>query len=389
MFTNITRFIVVSVCSALAVANAYAQDLTTNGMAAFSSLRTTYYIGALQLSASTANADAILSSASPQAMRIKVRNDWSPRRFSSLWSDAIFLNSSDDELNVQTDNINDFLELPKGYLLPGDEILIEFDGTESRVSLNDIAILEVKGKAFFNTLLRTWIGNKPPSRGFKDGLLKAKFKKSVAEDFASLEAAEERKYVVESWYPSAGEEVTEQVEQAIAVLTPAQPTQVAASAKAEAPVAKPVKPQAAPKAPVTVAKAPEPKAPAPAPAKPAAPVKAMAKAVDPAVHNGHLDAIEAAVKSVAKYPSRSEQARELEGLVSQMNPEGTVVFQIQINRAGELVDIQEKQISDIDLLNKMSLRALRNAEFPQAPDSLQGKLFSRTVSLEFINNKVK
>lgn len=388
MFTQISRFIIVSVCSALALANAYAQDLTTNGMAAFSSLRTTYYIGALQLSASTANADTILSSASPQAMQIKVRNDWSPRRFSALWSDSIFLNSSDSQLNRQTDNINRFLELPKGYLLPGDEIIIEFDGMYSRVTLNDVAILETQGKAFFNTLLRTWIGNKPPSRGFKDGLLKAKFKKSVAEDFASLEAAEERKYIVESWYSPEENPVSVEVEQAIATLAPSKPSQTTTAIAPITPT--PAKPKAKPTPKAQVAVAPtttaETQVVTPKPAAPSAPA---AVPVDPAIRSQHLAAIESAIKSVAKYPSRSQQARELDGLVSQMNPEGTVVFKIQINRSGELVDIQEKQISDIDLLNKMSLRALRKAEFPQAPDSLQGKLFSRTVSLDFIDNKVK
>ena len=357
----------------------HAQSLKTTGIAKFTSLRTDYYLAALEVDPSLVSESDIINSPLAKKMVLNITEDWSPRRFSKIWSDAIFLNSTEVERDQYTDVINQFLALPKGFMLPGDTIEISSSSQNTEILFNQVSVLRDDSSGLFDILLRTWIGDKPPSRKFKQALLEGNQLEKLSAEFNELSFTQERADVVSNWYTVETPEVKET---AVVAVAPAKPKTVA-SLKKEAPKPTLVEPKPKLK-PLPVKPSPAPVANAVKPQKPKQPKDDAQQRILLA----HLNAIESAVKRVAKYPSRSVQARELEGLVSQMNPEGTVVFTVQVNRKGQLLDIQETQISDVDLLNKMALRALRNAKLPSAPDELKAKLFSTQITLQFEDKRV-
>lgn len=373
-FAVVIMTLVGLLCSNLAFAS------TINGYAKFSALKTTYYIGALELAEAQTDAERILNSESAQRMVLSIQEEWSPRRFKTMWNDAIFLSNDHNLLLDNNDDVQAFLNLPKGFLLPGDELTVSFDGNGTGVSLNQTAVFKTNDKTLFQVILSTWIGAKPPNSQFKKQILGLSNSSDLKAEFDAISTSEERQMVTQFWYQKP--EPPAPVEQT-PVAAPVVSTQVPATKAKSAPV-KPA-PVATPKiepkpltaaTPKPVALQPKPKVTTPK--KPQAPLLKQYQAL-----------VQQAVLSAARYPRRNEIAREVDGLVSEMNPAGVVAFNLQLNRVGKLLDIQEVTVSDAEILNKFALKALQKAEFPVAPTALQGAIFQARVSLHFANRRVQ
>ena len=154
--------------------SAWAQ-LQLNGIAEYLQLNKVYYLGALYLSEPASSNEAILASNSAQEMvlRIVVKH-WPAKRFAKVWRQDIALNNDLAANPELTKHLLAFSSFLREDLLSGDEITIAYDPERgSTVALNGQTVIKHSGKAFFNALLRCWIGEVPYSQRFQKDLLNA------------------------------------------------------------------------------------------------------------------------------------------------------------------------------------------------------------------------
>ncbi len=148
-------------------------ELTMNGIAAHWALGREYYIATLFLPDISNDPETIFSMVGPKRMEIKVTNEkWSPRRFGQMWNQAILINNTQGDLNNMSGAIIAFTALAKDDLLYGDRMLIDYTpGKGTRVSINGTKLMTTGREKFFNLLLSTWVGRRPPSSEFKSDIL--------------------------------------------------------------------------------------------------------------------------------------------------------------------------------------------------------------------------
>ena len=168
-----TGLLILVSCSLSSAEETYFEDLSLNGLSTYVQLRDDYYIGGLYLETLNSDAEAITYSSGAKRMELRVVIDkWSPRRFAQQWNQLLLINNDSESINNFSDEILSFLDLPKDDLIAGDKITIDLDPAKgTSVYLNNVKAFQVKDNAFFNLLLNTWIGPRPPSSGFKNNLL--------------------------------------------------------------------------------------------------------------------------------------------------------------------------------------------------------------------------
>lgn len=187
--------------SVTAFANQLHDKLSLNGMAAHSALKHEYYIGALYLPSPARSASIIFNADSLQRMELRVsRDSWTPRQFSQLWLQAININNSMAELKPMTKDVISFSNLISSKLLRGDNIKIDYTpGRGTEIRINDKLAFKTSNEGFYKALLKTWIGNRPPSGAFKAGILSAgrsNIDSTLLERFENLKPAGKRKIAI-------------------------------------------------------------------------------------------------------------------------------------------------------------------------------------------------
>lgn len=192
-------------CSLSSAEETYFEDLSLNGLSTYVQLRDDYYIGGLYLETLNSDAEDIIYSAGAKRMELRVLIDkWSPRRFAQQWNQLLLINNNADSINNFSDEILSFLDLPKDDLIAGDKITIDLDPANgTSVYLNGVKAFQVKDNEFFNLLLNTWIGPRPPSSGFKNNLLTLSTDTANTElltRYESSEPSEERSAKVAKWF---------------------------------------------------------------------------------------------------------------------------------------------------------------------------------------------
>lgn len=384
------------------------QDLTMNGLSSLSKLRKEYYLGALFLESLNADADAIINMGGKKRMEMRIITDkWSPRRFSQQWNEAIYLNNDPEVQEEFADQIQAFIDIPQDDLTTGDIIIVDMDPNKgTSVYLDGQRILQSSDNAFFYVLLNTWIGNKPPSSGFKDNILSMpsdETSTSLLVQFDGLGYDKKRQQQIAKWLKPAEKEqksaaapVTLALSAASAAALPPSSSDTRVTAKSSQPKAKPKPAQSAPVAakldapkPVMdidkpklakaeTTKAPEKVAPKKEPVKapePKGPTKEeLAEEKRQGLMNVYRSNILKLTYQNTIYPKRSIS----------LGHEGMVIYKITVDREGELTKLEEEQLSDHSLLNKAARKAIKKAApFPGAPDSLKGKEFVFSLPFNF------
>ena len=156
------------------IGSARADDLVLNGAAVFSQLSRDYYLGGLWLPQRSSSPDYITSADTARRMQLVVLAEhWSPRNWSRLWQNNIFINNESGSLPADVQQgLMRFTRLLRDDLKQGDEIRIEYQPAgNTRVLLNREIVAASPGPALFNALLNTWIGQRPPSREFRRHIL--------------------------------------------------------------------------------------------------------------------------------------------------------------------------------------------------------------------------
>ena len=153
-------------------ANAYAEPLL-NGMATYSHLGKDQFIAAVYCEEPTEDARELLLSPGPKTMELRVVADQiRARRFKRLWIESIAINSGTAELEKHAQNMADFTNLLRIKFRVGDSLRIEkHEASGVRILVDGHLLGSIEDPAFFDLLLRTWVGPVPLSTGFKNQLL--------------------------------------------------------------------------------------------------------------------------------------------------------------------------------------------------------------------------
>lgn len=357
----------------------HANSLQLNGIAAQEQLRKEYYIGALYLEALSRDPAVISAQSSPKRMVLHVTADrWSPMQFAQHWNQMILINNGSGTLNANVMDVLNFTSAPKGDLVSGDELAIEFDRGASVVTLNGTTVVRTTSPNLFNMLLNTWVGARPPSSEFKRDILALPQDKAGADlraRYDGIKANDTRRKVTATW-GSKEAEAAPAVAAATALLpvtTTAAP--VATKPKVEAPAAAEAKVAETKKAPATapektIAAAPAAKAAEPQNDPAAAQQKRMQQQKLYAEYSNQLRRL--VIKNIV-YPKRAVK----------QNREGLVVVKVSLTRRGALTATAVAQSAD-DLLDNAALEAInQSAPFPPITDDLEGAALDFLIPVVF------
>lgn len=412
-------------------------DIPLNGLASFSQLRKEYYVGGLYLeSLSQEDSGAIFSFSGRKRMEMRITIDkWSPRRFAQQWNQAILINNDQELQSRFADEILKFVDVLKDDLVAGDRLTIDMDSNGTIVYINNNRMFGVKNKEFFDVLLNTWIGARPPSSEFKNDILTLPTDQAgtdLLRRYQALIPSRERSELVAKWstdpgtrkvakaaapvavaaaepakkvVPDAVTEVKAKRSGSSAVQAAEKPKVAAPAVASTAPsmsapkpnlqVEKPkiasAAPAAAPKPEPKPAPKPEPKpAPKPEPKPEPKPApKQVAKATPaPAAAAVESEEDKAQAKLMRVYRSNVLKLTYLNTQYPKkamdFKQEGLVVLKVKINRKGDVEDIEEATSSEHQLLNKAARRAVQKSEpYPEIPKELKGETVVVTLPFNF------
>jgi periplasmic protein TonB len=401
-------------------------DLSLNGMASYEQLRKDYYIGALYLETISQDTGSILNMSGRKRMELRITiSKWSRRRFAQQWNQSILINNDQDALEEFSDQILEFTNIPRKDLEANDRIVIDMDPeTGTTVYLNRQKMLTTPNNAFFDVLLNTWIGPRPPSSGFKSTILTLPTNQlgtDLLTDYDAIETTKTRESEIASWLKAAKKEKESQTQVAErdddaksrrsgppgsgtkvtakrvrkSTPTPKLPTVAAVPAAAVAVAPKPTialaKPTLGSSNTATAKPAvlrsepkskPKPKLVVATKLKPAPPkVEKPAKKLPSAKELAQGNLIKNYRSNVLKltylntqYPRRAMDLKQ----------EGLVVLKVTLNRKGKLVDMVPETSSKHNLLNKAARNAVKkSAPFPEPPKDLEGSKIELTLPFNF------
>jgi outer membrane biosynthesis protein TonB len=423
-----------SVIAACVMAFSAQAATTLNGVANFVELKRSIYLAGLYLEAPSQSAEDVMRSDQDKEMVIKVTaKKWSPRRFGRQWNKGLLINNGEEQLEQYSEQVIEFNNLLKDNLVQGDELRIKRIAKGGAViEVNGEALLNIKEAGFFEFLLNAWLGNKPPSSGFKADLLKGEADAELLALYNELQPSAQRIAEVKKWNAEEQEPAkvvakapakkAAKVEKAAA--PKAQP-KVAAKPQPKAEpkpvvkaVAKPapkVEPKPVPKAepkPTVVAKVeakPEPKPapkvvakpvakPAPVAAKPAADLSSKLAALSSAdaASDDELEEAEAALDKeeqqglqklyqsmVVKKVKRGAASYYANSLRRVIKKSDAVL--VTLNRNGEVTNVQPSKGPLEGELADMALRTLnQKGPFPAMPAGLDGDNVTVSVPGKYI-----
>jgi len=388
-------------------------NLRLNGAGIHYAVTEEIYIGALFLESPASTADEAINM--PGAKRMEMRilaESWRSRAFATMWLQLISINNPLDQVNAMADEVQAFSNILEDKLDFGDSLRIDLvPGQGISIRINDVKVAHIKDEAFFNILLRCWLGKRSPSNDFTRDLLgitdansdivdrfdvtlpEAGRKESIAawssaKSFATPAVAATPKPVVTAPKPAPTATVAPKPVVATPEPEPVATAQATPEPAAAAPSPTP-EPEPAPQ-PVAVAEAPATPEPEPQP-EPVVAKAAPEPAPEPVVTATEAPASQASAVDVAalektyrayilrdtykkvRYPSRA----------ASRNQEGEVVVSITVKRDGSLVDVNITGKS-YPLLNSAAEDAIKSAApYPAAPDDLPGDSFTFEIPIKF------
>ena len=367
----------------LGVSLAHSQDLdrmTMTGMAAYTELKRPFYIGALYSDSSVVDAESFLTTQGRRRMDIRVNGTrYTPRRFSSQWTQSLLINGSPEQLDRFDDAFVQFNNLPKETFKVGDQIVIDsFPEGATVVSVNGITMLSVAKSGFFELLVSTWIGDKPPSSDFKAAILNPTIDAAFEAEFNTLEPTQARIAEVKAWIADEEAEAELVAKEAAAAAAAAALIASEAASVAEKEAAEKTIADA-------TAKRVEKERIAAEKAQQEAAEEAEEQKMDPAMYKLQQDTLlklyrSSVVKRTLKevvYPKRAIKR----------NRQGTVILDVTVARSGTIMSINTLQEAKYSSLNEAAIDAVNKVEkYSGVPAGLDGETITINVPVKFILN---
>ncbi len=149
--------------------------LTLNGIGKAKQLSDDYYFGALYLIEPFGAIDDITYINNPKRMQIRIAyKSISARRFGQYWKEAIAINNPRNIWEPQVNSVLEFTKFFHQKLLKGDIINLDFlPDRGTFVYLNGVLLGDIRNPSFYNLLLMTWLGERPPNPDFKKSVMRA------------------------------------------------------------------------------------------------------------------------------------------------------------------------------------------------------------------------
>ncbi|GAA4365184.1 TonB family protein [Kangiella marina] len=146
--------------------------LQLNGLGVHSELRNEWFLNGLYLTNKTDDADEAVTAPGAKRMEIRVLADnLSGRRLKRFWIERIKNNNEASNVLANAKSVRDFATLMDQDLVTGDSITIDLIPSDATViSINGFEVGRTAPEAFA-LILRTWVGERPPSSEFKDAIL--------------------------------------------------------------------------------------------------------------------------------------------------------------------------------------------------------------------------
>lgn len=133
------------------------------------------YVGALYLSGKKTDAEEAIRDAGPKRVAMHILADEvSARDFVASLNNALAANHIPAELALIESRIRDLNRMMQsvGTLKKGSVVHLDYlPSTGTRVSVNGVDKITIKGEDFFQSMLRIWIGRKPVDGRLRDAML--------------------------------------------------------------------------------------------------------------------------------------------------------------------------------------------------------------------------
>ncbi|NVJ67009.1 MAG: TonB family protein [Gammaproteobacteria bacterium] len=378
-------------------------SLQLNGIAIQSELRSDWFINALYLSTKTTNPDAILSDISPKRMEMKVLADnLAGRRLKRFWVERIRNNNEPSAVLAQAKQVRNFANAMGQNLVANDVIAIDFiPGEATRVSINGSVTAELSPQ-LFNMILKSWIGDQPPSQEFKTAILGetnfdslltryqgiqpseariALFDQKLQEEIAKQEREEEAKRLAEE-KKIAEAKAAEEAKQRQEELAQEQARQAQLAQQAKAQEAAKLQEQERLRLAEEARKAKEEASKPPVVEVPAGPspeeIAQIKASYTRAIQRHYTPHFEYPTRELIKRHGSSVFSRPRKG-----RTHGTVNISIEVDRDGDLVSGGVVKSSGEKILDEAVQKALFDAvPFPAMPSELEDETFKTVLSIE-------
>lgn len=376
--------------------------LQLNGIAIQSELRSDWFINALYLSSKSKDPSSILSDISPKRMEMKVLADsLSGRRLKRFWVERIRNNNQPSEVLALAKQVRSFAAAMGQNLQANDVISVDFiPGQATRISINGSVNAELSPD-LFNLVLKSWIGDRPPSKEYKEAILGetnfdslltryqsispsdariAVFDKKAQEEVARKEKEEEEKRLAEE-RKIAEAKAAEEAKVRQAELAKQQERQAELAEKAKAQELARAEEQERLRLAEEARKAEEEAAKPPVVEVPAGPSPEEIAAIKA----NYTRAIKRHYTPRFVYPSRALIKRYGASVFSKPKKgrtHGNVSINIEVDRDGDLVSGGVAKSSGEKILDEAVQKALFDAiPFPSMPSELEDETFTTVLSV--------
>ncbi|MRX27067.1 TonB family protein [Kangiella sp. HZ709] len=373
--------------------------LQLNGIAIQSELRSDWFINALYLSEKSTDSQSILTDVSPKRMEMKVLADTlSGRRLKRFWVERIRSNNQPSEVLALAKQVRDFANVMGQNLEANDVIAIDFvPGQATRVTINGSVNANLSPD-LFNMVLKSWVGDLPPSNEFKEAILGqtnfdtlltryqaiqpteariAAFDKKLQEQIALQQQKEEEARLAEE-RKIAQEKAAEEARQRQVELAKEEEKQSQLAAQAKAQEAEKEKQRLAEEARIAEEAANKP----PVVEIPAGPspeeIAAIKTSYTNAIKRHYTPQFEYPIRALMKRYGNSVFSRPKKG-----RTHGVVEINIEVDRDGDLVSGGVTRSSGEKILDEAVQKALFDSvPFPAMPSELEDETFSTVLSID-------
>lgn len=150
-------------------------ELVLNGAGLRSKLFIKLYVGALYAPQKTAQPAALIDSAAPRRLSLRLLRDIGSDRLHAAFDEGLGNNNSPAELAAVAVPAEQFAALLNGVgrIREGDIVALDFSADGVVVGVNGEARGKVAGAGFARALLKVWLGERPADPALKRALLGA------------------------------------------------------------------------------------------------------------------------------------------------------------------------------------------------------------------------
>lgn len=392
---------------------------TINGIAVHTELGQDSFIAALFTTTPSTDSKQILVAQEEKQLQVRILADRiSARRFKRTWIEGLAINASSAELEAQSRNMAQFSNMLKVSLRKGDIFAIQRSKQSVKVIINGYTLGEIEDTAFFDLLLRTWIGPVPLSSQFRDELLAAgDYSPTLQQLFNDTRPTDQRIESVAAALSSAREKKEAETKPKVTVKVDIAPPTTSPTITAPPLIAPPEigqppnlsTPEVKPESPTQVASQTDPETPQSAALEteteePAAQASESEVADSQAAQEPQQVALantteESILEEEEEFTAESlliEQLyiaglkkwtyKELEypSRSLERNEQGMVRLLVTIDRDGKVQESDVLEEPEHSRLTKAALKAVKKSSpFPVVPESVKGETFTFSLPILF------